>query len=278
MIIDSHQHLWQIGRNGHEWPTSDLSAIWRDFESDDLHTVATTAGITATVLVQSQSSDADTDWMLSIAANDTLIKGVVGWADLAAPSSVKRATFLAQQPKFKGLRPMLQGLNDDEWILQPAVQPALAAMADLGLRFDALIFPRHLKVIDRLAKAFPGLRIVIDHCAKPPIAANDSQATNAWRDGIAIVAQNANIFCKLSGVITEASDGQTIDDTAPYADHVLDSFGPERLMWGSDWPVVNLRTTYATWLDWSRVWLDTKSPEARAQILSGTARRFYQLT
>lgn len=278
MIVDSHQHLWQVGRNGHQWPTPDLASIWRDFEPADLHEIAVPAGVTASVLVQSQPSDLDTDWMLDIAANDTLIQAVVGWADLASPYAVRRVVHLAQQPKLKGLRPMLQGLTDDEWILQPEVQPALMAMTDLGLRFDALIFPRHLKVIDRLAKAHPGLKIVIDHCAKPPIAANDSGATRAWQDNITLVAQNTNIVCKLSGLITEASDEQAIDDVTAYADHAYDSFGPYRLMWGSDWPVVNLRTTYSAWLDWTKAWLATKPPEARMRILSGTARNFYNLT
>ncbi len=278
MLVDAHQHLWQIGRNGHEWPTPDLAAIHRDFGVDDLKAVTAECGVTGTVLVQSQPNDVDTDWMLAVAAEAPLIKGVVGWADLAAPNAPARIAHLARQPKLKGLRPMLQGLADDEWILRPDVQPALDALMRLGLTFDALIFPRHLPVIARLAEARPGLRIVIDHGAKPPIAANDAAATQAWRDGITAVARHKNVLCKLSGLITETASGQSSDALAPYADHLLAAFGPNRLMWGSDWPVVALRLGYRQWFGWTRAWVDRLDVPAQTAIFGGAAAAFYSLT
>lgn len=280
MIVDAHQHLWQIGRHGHEWPTPDLAAIHRDFGVDDLTAVTAECGVTGTVLVQSQPNDADTDWMLSVAAATPLIKGVVGWADLSAANAVERIAHLARQPKLKGLRPMLQGLADDEWILRPDVQPALDALMRQGLTFDALIFPRHLAVIDRLAKARPALRIVIDHGAKPPIARDDAAATKAWRDGMTAVAGNANVVCKLSGLVTEAAAFQPLDALRPYADHLLEVFGPQRLMSGSDWPVANLRLSYRQWFDWTQAWLDQQGIPAHSQklIMGGTAAAFYSLS
>jgi L-fuconolactonase len=277
-MIDAHQHLWQIGRNGHEWPTPTLPAIHRDFGVDDLTAVTAECGITGTVLVQSQPNDADTDWMLSVAAATPLIKGVVGWADLAAPDAPDRIAHLSRQPKLKGLRPMLQGMDDAEWILRPQVQPALDALMRLGLTFDALIFPRHLPAIDRLAQARPGLRIVIDHGAKPPIARTELAAGRAWRDGMTELARNSNVVCKLSGLITEAGPHQGLDAIRPYVDHLLEVFGPNRLMWGSDWPVVNLRVSYRQWFDWTRVWLDGLGVPAHIAIMGGTATAFYSLT
>ncbi len=274
MIVDSHQHLWQIGKNGHEWPTPDLAPIHRDFVTADLTAVAGAAGVGATVLVQSQPADIDTDWMLDVAEATPLIQGVVGWADLAAPDAPQRLAELARRPKLRGIRPMLQGLADDNWILRDNVRPALEALLRLDLRFDALVFTRHLAAIGRLARTFPDLPIIIDHCAKPPLAAGD---LGAWREAIARVAEHANVTCKLSGLFTEMRADQPVDDARPVADHVLSIFGPERLMWGSDWPVVLLRQPYGNWLDWTKAWLDGKTADVTTDILGNTARRVYAL-
>jgi L-fuconolactonase len=274
LIVDSHQHLWRIGKNGHEWPTPDLGAIHRDFVTADLTAVAGAAGVDATVLVQSQPSDADTDWMLEVADGSALIRGVVGWADLAAANAPQRLAELAKRPKLKGVRPMLQGLADDNWILRDAVRPALEALLELGLRFDALVFTRHLGAIDQLAKAFPDLPIIIDHCAKPPLASGE---LGPWRDAVARVADNANVTCKLSGLFTEMHADQEPGGAVSVADHVLSVFGPERLMWGSDWPVVLMRRPYGTWLDWTKAWLGDKTDDVKASVLGNTARRVYAL-
>ncbi len=275
MVIDAHQHLWRIGRNGHEWPTPDLSGIYRDFVPDDLTSGCEGLGITGTILVQSQPSAADTGWMLEIAAATQLIRGVVGWTDLAAPDAPERIAGLARQPKLKGLRPMLQGLPQDDWILRDDVRPALDAMVAHDLTFDALIFTRHLPFIDRLAKLYPDLRIVIDHGAKPPLGRPGDMA--AWQDRIALVAQNSNVSCKLSGLLTEMADGQGNNVLTPCADHLLAAFGADRLMWGSDWPVVLLKESYRHWFDWTRRWLDGKPETARETIIGETACRFYKL-
>ncbi len=279
MIIDAHHHLWQIGQNEHSWPTEDLGEIYRDFLPPDLMAASQGTGVTGTLLVQSQPSDADTRWLLSVADTSALIKGVIGWADLAAPGAVSHITALAQHPKLKGLRPMLQGLPEDDWILRPELAPALDAMVALDLRFDALVFTRHLPFIDTLAKRYPGLRIIIDHGAKPPIACRSShpEQTQTWRDYISQVAQNPNLTCKLSGLFTEMGPGQAVDEVTPYADHLLDCFGGERLMWGSDWPVLLLKDSYRDWMAWTLDWLKNKPDSVKSAILGETAHMTYHL-
>lgn len=275
MIIDAHQHLWRIGRNGHEWPTPDLDEIYRDFGPDDLAAACAEAGVTGTVLVQSQPSDADTQWMLAVATISPLIRGVVGWADLAAPDAATRIASLARQPKLKGLRPMLQGLAQDDWILRDEVRPALEAMMARGLTFDALVHTRHLPFIGQLARCYPDLRIVIDHGAKPPFGVPGDMAR--WRDEIAAVAQNTNVSCKLSGLLTEMAAAPDMDVLGACAAHLLAVFGADRLMWGSDWPVVLLKDSYSRWFDWTIRWLADKPKTAQTAIMGETARRFYQL-
>ena len=275
MIVDAHHHLWRIGQNGHEWPTPDLEAIHRDFEAADLARVLAGTGVEATVLVQSQPSDLDTGWMLDVAAENDLIKGVVGWTDLAAPNAPARIRALARHARLKGLRPMLQGLPQDDWILRAEVRPALMAMTDQSLSLDALVFTRHLPAIVALARALPSLAIVIDHGAKPPFAR--PQDMKLWRDLMSRAADLPNIACKLSGLFTELAPGQDPTDATPVADHLLAAFGPDRLMWGSDWPVVDLQGGYAPWLDWTRRWIDNGKSHAREAILSRTACAFYRL-
>ncbi len=214
--------------------------------------------------------------MSEIAARSPLIKGVVGWVDFTAPDAANRVRVLSRNTKLKGLRPMLQGLSDD-WILNPAFDPVLTAMIDTGLTFDALVFTRHLKAIETLAKRYPDLPIVIDHGAKPPLAAADPQVMLDWRDALSRVAETTNVWCKLSGLPAEMSPTQSPDALKPCADHMLSVFGPYRLIWGSDWPVCLLRMSYAEWLDWVRDGLSPLSPSDQARILGGNATDFYTL-
>lgn len=268
-MIDAHQHLWRIGRNDCTWPTSDLAAIHRDYDVADLEAVARPLGVTGSVLVQSQPSDRDTDWLLEVAADAPFILGVVGWADLKAPDAPERIAHLAAQPKLKGLRPMLQGLAED-WILDPAAEPAVRAMVGHGLVFDALVFPRHLPGLIAFARRHPDLFIVIDHGAKPLIA---DGVLDPWRDDMASLADLPGVTCKLSGLLTEAG-GRPSEALAPYVQHLMAIFGPDRLMWGSDWPVVELVETYAGWHDLARTLLGPVGADA---VFDATARRIYKL-
>jgi L-fuconolactonase len=273
-MIAAHQHFGLFGQNDCAWPTPDLTAIHRDYGPDDLKRLAAPEGVRGSVLVQSQPSDRDTDWLLALAADEPFVLGVVGWADLAAPQAPTRIAELAAQAKLKGLRPMLQDLDEDDWILRPALSPALAAMAEHGLVFDALIRPRHLRHLATFADRHPGLAIVVDHAAKPAIAAG---AFDPWRSDVEALSRRPNVTCKLSGLVTEAGPGNDRGELAPYVAHLLAGFGPERLMWGSDWPVLELAGDYAGWLADARALTGAVGKDQQASIFENTARRVYRL-
>lgn len=275
MLIDAHQHFWRVGENGFSWPPPDLAAIHRDFCPADLAAVGAPVGLAGSVLVQSQPDDRDTDWLLALAADEPLVLGVVGWADLASPAAPDRIAALGRNPKLRGLRPMLQSLDDDAWIAAPGLDPAFDAMVAHGLSLDALVLTRHLPHLLTLARRRPELAIVIDHGAKPPIAAGDRDG--AWARGIGALAALPQVFCKLSGLLTEAAAGQGSEALSSYVAHLVSAFGPERLMWGSDWPVLNLAGDYAGWLAQARDLSGLTDPAQLAALFGGTCRRFYRI-
>jgi L-fuconolactonase len=270
--VDAHHHVWRVARGDYHWLTPDLP-IHRDYTLDDLRPLL--GDITATVLVQAAPSEAETDFMLTAARGSrALVRGVVGWTDLAAPNAAARVAHLAEAPELKALRPMLQDIADTDWILREAVQPALAAITQCALRFDALIQPRHLPTLVSLAERHPRLAIVIDHAAKPAIAKG---AFEPWATDIARVARATDACCKLSGLVTEAAPDWRHDDLRRTVDHLIACFGPSRLMWGSDWPVVELAGGYTRWRAASLHLLAELDVAARDAILGGTACRFYEL-
>ena len=275
MLIDAHQHFWRVGENGFSWPPPDLAAIHRDFGPADLAAVGAPVGLAGSVLVQSQPDDRDTDWLLALAADEPRVLGVVGWADLASPAAPDRIAALGRNPKLRGLRPMLQSLDDDAWIAAPGLDPALDAMVAHGLSLDALVLTRHLPHLLALARRRPELAIVIDHGAKPPIVAGDCDGV--WAQGIEALAAFPQVFCKLSGLLTEAGPGQGGEALSPYVAHLVSAFGPERLMWGSDWPVLNLAGDYAGWLALARDLSGLTDPAQLAALFGGTCRRFYRI-
>jgi L-fuconolactonase len=273
MRVDAHHHVWRLARGDYDWLKPELP-IHRDYGLADLRPVL--GEITATVLVQAAATEAETLYMLEVAAGSGgLVQGVVGWTDLAAPDAPARIAALAQDKRLKGVRPMLQDITESEWILRAEVQPALKAMAEMGLRFDALVQPRHLTVLLVLAARHPGLRLVIDHAAKPAIA---SGALHPWAEDIGRVARETGAFCKLSGLVTEAAPNWTVDALRPYVDHLLECFGPDRLLWGSDWPVVELAGGYERWCAATETLLAGLPQAAREAVMGGTAARVYSLT
>jgi L-fuconolactonase len=273
--VDAHHHVWQLSRGDYGWLTPDLGPIHRNFSLDDLRPQLALAKIGTTVLVQAAPTVAETEFLLAVARDSGgLVRGVVGWADLAAPDAIRTLTRLARDPLLKSIRPMLQDLPDERWLLRPEVARTLAALPRLGLRFDALVRPRHLPaLLDTLAR-FPDLAVVVDHGAKPDIAAS---AWEPWAGLIAEIAAHPKARCKLSGLVTEAGPDWTIDTLRRYVDHLLACFGPQRLMWGSDWPVVELGGGYRRWLAASVALLASVAEIDRAAILGGSAQRFYGL-
>ncbi|WP_136442445.1 amidohydrolase family protein [Pacificoceanicola onchidii] len=274
--IDAHQHFWQIARGDYDWMTEDVAAIQHDSLPGDLAPHLQRHGITGTVVVQAAATVAETEFLLSLAEETDFIKGVVGWVNLTDASAPGTLDRLAKFPKFKGVRPMLQDIEDTRWIAQPKVIAGLKALADRELRLDALITPRHLDVLREVAASLPDLPIVIDHCAKPVIAAG-ADPGDEWRQGLSRLAELPNVFCKLSGLANEAGPGWNAERLRAVAEHVLDSFGPTRVMWGSDWPVLNLAGDYAAWREVSETLLGGLSAADRAAVFGETASRFYGL-
>ncbi|MEO8022039.1 amidohydrolase family protein [Polaromonas sp.] len=277
MRIDAHQHFWKLADRVGHWPPATLAAIHRDFGPADLQAALAAAQITGTVLVQSLPTVADTHYLLDIAERTDFVLGVVGWVDLLADDAPAQIAELACHRKLKGLRPMLHDLADTEWITNPALDPALRAVQDHALVFDALVLPRHLGALLVLARRHPALPIVIDHAAKPEIARGRLEP---WRTKMNSLAALPQVHCKLSGLLTEAGPQPTAHALGPYVEHLLDSFGPQRLIWGSDWPVLELAADYADWWTMANAMCQAHAgmdAEGMAAIFGGNARRLYQL-
>ena len=271
--IDAHHHVWRLSRGDYGWLTPDLP-IYRDYDLNDLRPLL--GDIAATVLVQAAPTEAETSFMLEVArASSGLVRGVVGWTDLLHPEAPARIAALGAQPLLKSLRPMLQDIEETGWALRADARPAIEAMCHAGLRFDALVQPRHLPVIVALCRRHPGLRVVIDHGAKPAIATGGWQP---WADDIATVARETQALCKLSGLVTEAARDWRVDDLRRYVDHLLACFGSGRLIWGSDWPVVDLAGGYARWRETTEALIGQLSPDERDAIMGGNAVKFYELS
>ena len=275
MIIDAHFHAWRLARADYGWLTPALAPIYRDVDIDDWYAVAAAHGVGGGVLVQAAPTEAETAWLLGVAAADARVLGVVGWVDLLADDAPARIAALAgRHPKLKGLRPMLHDLADPDWILQPALDPALQAMVECGLAFDALVRPAHLPRILALARRHPRLRIVIDHGAKPKIATRGWQP---WAEDLRALAQQSTAACKLSGLLTEAGDVAHAHATERWGGHLLECFGPQRLLWGSDWPVLELAASYAAWWRLAQTCTGGLGDAERHAIFGANARRFYRL-
>ena len=267
--IDAHHHVWRLARGDYAWLTPALAPIHRDFDLDDLAPHLARHGIDATILVQAAPTPAETVFLLETAADHPVVAGVIGWTDFEAPDAAERIGQLATNKLLVGLRPMVQDIADDDWLLRDALLPAFDAMIRHQLVFDALVLPRHLPRLLRIADRHPDLSIVLDHLGKPHIAA---ATLDPWRDDIARLAERPNVACKLSGMATEAPTDWHLGHLRPYVDHLLAGFGPDRILWGSDWPVVNLAGGYDRW----RQAAESLVPAAaHSAIFGGTAERVY---
>ena len=270
--IDAHQHFWRIARGDYAWLTPALGAIYRDFNPDDLTPHLAAHGIAATILVQAAPTDAETAFLLDLADRTAFVAGVIGWTGFAAPDAAATIAGLAANPLLVGLRPMVQDLDDDDWLSRAELAPAFEAMIAHRLVFDALVKPRHLRRLIAVLERHPQLRVVIDHAAKPAIGRGQDAA---WRSDMAAVSQFPQVACKLSGLVTEAPANWTVDDLKPYAEHLLTCFGAGRLIWGSDWPVLNLAAEYGSWLSAAAQLLAGLDATAQSQVFGGNAADMY---
>lgn len=274
-MIDSHQHFWQVGRFDYPWMTSDLGVLYRDYLPDELAPILARNSVEKTVLVQASNSLAESRWLLNLADQNSFVAGVVGWVDLMSPDVDAQLRELTAHSKFKGVRHLVESEPQDDWLVQPAVLSGLKRLSTYGLSYDLLVHTRHLKHIPRVAESCPELALVIDHLAKPPIAKNE---IDEWSEAFKPLASYPNIHCKLSGLVTEANwtSWQT-DDLRPFVEFALESFGPERLMFGSDYPVCLLASSYDRVLASFQEILKSLDDAEREKIFSTNAARFYRL-
>lgn len=276
MYIDSHFHIWSLARGDYDWLTPALSAIYRDFGVADWQAQFGPHGVSGGIIVQAAPTEAETAFLLEQAAQHAgLVLGVVGWTDFECADAASRIRALAADPRLVGLRPMLQDLPDPAWIARAAVQPALQAMADSAFVFDALVHPVHLPYIDALAEQYPDLTIVIDHAAKPSIATG--QGRDEWVGALAALARRPSVYCKLSGLWTEAAQGAPVSSVEPWAKAAIDLFGVDRMLWGSDWPVLRCAGGSAEWFKCAMNLAASYGAEAVTKMFGANARRVYRL-
>jgi L-fuconolactonase len=275
VVIDSHQHFWQVGRFDYPWMSPSLGVLYRDYLPAELEPILQANGVSRTVLVQASNSVEESRWMLSLAEKHSFIGGVVGWVDLMSPEVDVQLSELTAYQKFKGVRHLVESEPNDDWLVQPEVLRGLNRLSDSKLTYDLLVHTRHLKHVPTVAESCPDLALVIDHMAKPPIAANE---INEWLQTMTPAAAYPNVHCKLSGLVTEANwDSWQTGDLRPYVESALELFGPQRMMFGSDHPVCLLASSYERVLHSFQEILSELSSTDRERIFANNAIDFYRL-
>ncbi len=273
--IDAHQHFWLYAPDTHAWIDDSMQALRRDFLPEDLAPLLLAAGFDGCIAVQAQQNIAETEWLLRLAGEHDFIRGVVGWVDLCASDVEDQLRRLTEHPKLRGIRHIVQDEADDRFMLRPDFLRGIDALAQFDLAYDILVYPRQLPAAVELAAMFPEQRFVLDHLGKPPIRSGE---THAWARGIAALSRNHNVYCKLSGLVTEADwQANIATDFTPYLDVAFDWFPPERLMIGSDWPVSTLAAPYAETLAIVEEYVAGLGDAVVAAIGGETAARVYRL-
>ncbi|SRR5579871_5904212 len=274
MRLDAHQHFWKYSSADYGWITNEMAVLKRDFLPQDLRALIADA-FDGSVAVQAQQSVDETRWLLSLAEENSFIRGVVGWVDLCSPALRDQLAEFQGNRRLVGLRHVVQAEPDDEFMLRPEFRRGIAQLADFGLAYDLLLYPRHLPVAAKLVAEFPRQTFVLDHIAKPGIAAG---VLEPWRRDIAALAAFPNVSCKLSGMVTEARwSGWTAADFAPYLDTVLEAFGPDRLMIGSDWPVCTVAGDYGAVMNIVSGYIAKLTAGERNAILGENCARVYRI-
>lgn len=274
--IDAHQHFWQLSKpfNFGWLENPNLAAINRDYLPEDLKQHLANSGVTRSIFVQTQHNLAENDWILQLCQENDFLLGLVGWVDLASPECERQLLEVRKNTKFLGVRHVVQDEPDDDFLIRPDILRGLSILEKHGVPFDVLIYVKHLKHVPTLARKLPNLKMVINHLAKPQIAYNEFQA---WHDDFVACAEFENVYCKLSGMVTEADwKNWQPNDLKPYIATAIGAFTPSRLMFGSDWPVCELAATYEQVHDALAENISSLSESEQAAIFAGTALRFYQ--
>ena len=275
MRLDAHQHFWKYTPADYGWISDNMAALRRDFLPHDLQPLLQSEGFDGSIAVQARQSLEETRWLLELAAHNDIVKGVVGWVDLRSPDLPAQLHQFAQNPRLVGVRHVVQDEPDDNFMLHPDFRRGIARLHEYDLAYDILVFPRQLPAAIKLVREFPEQRFVLDHIAKPPIA--EGRIT-PWDSNLKELAKSGNVFCKVSGMVSEARwhDWKPAD-FRPYLDVVLNTFSPARLMIGSDWPVCTASATYSRTLALVHDYIATLTPEEQNSILGECCSRFYRV-
>ena len=275
MTIDSHQHFWRYDPARDAWITDSMSLLKRDFLPEDFEHECKANDIGGSIAVQVDQSENETSFLLDLAKRSERIAGVVGWVDLRSPSVEERLHLFSDCKKLRGFRHIVQGEADDQFLVGREFTRGISLLRDFGFTYDILIYPKQLPAAIELASRFPEQPFVVDHLAKPLIKEGGREP---WTSYMRAIAQNKNVYCKASGLVTEADwlDWKP-DDMRPYLDVVLDAFGPERLMFGSDWPVCLLAASYRQVKELLGSYVEGHAPQQKENIFGGNAIRFYGL-
>jgi L-fuconolactonase len=274
--IDAHQHYWSLRRGDYGWLTPAEAGLYRDFTPDDLSPELVECAVHATVLVQAAPTEGESRFLFDLARRNASVAGVVGWTDFEASDVAGRISRLVRDGGgiLKGLRPMVQDIRDPDWLDRGSLDGAFEAMIANDLVFDALVTPRHLGALERRLRRHPRLRAVIDHAGKPDIA---NAELEPWAGLLEQLAQSTKVHCKLSGLLTQARQGAGLADLDAFVARIFSCFGTDRVMWGSDWPVVTLRATYQEWMATSLSFVRRYASGGEDAVFGANAIRFYHL-
>ena len=276
-VIDSHQHFWDPSRGDYHWMPKDNPILNRKYEVKDLSEASGSIDLHKTILVQAAATNAETEYMLNIAESYDLVCGVVGWVNFEDKNQLNQLRIFSKHPKFIGVRPMIQDIPDENWVLNKNFDIFFKSIIDLDLSFDALGFPIHLDNFYIIASKYPKLRFVIDHLMKPKIYNNKQEEFIHWKKGMSKLSRLDNVYCKFSGMVTEACENWDEQDLKPYSDEILNLFTDKKIMWGSDWPVCNLRTNYLGWYNAAINLTNELSLAEKQNIFYNNSINFYKL-
>tara|TARA_B100000925_G_scaffold87771_1_gene63248 strand:+ start:474 stop:1316 length:843 start_codon:yes stop_codon:yes gene_type:complete len=276
-VIDSHQHFWDPSRGDYHWMPKDNPILNRKYEVKDLSEASGSIDLHKTILVQAAATNAETEYMLHIAESSDLVCGVVGWVNFEEKDQLNQLRIFSKHPKFIGVRPMIQDIPDENWVLNKNFDIFFKSIIDLDLSFDALGFPIHLDNFYIIASKYPTLRFVIDHLMKPKICNNKQEEFIHWKNGMSKLSRLDNVYCKFSGMVTEACENWGEQDLKRYVDEILNLFTDKKIMWGSDWPVCNLRTNYLGWYNAAINLTNELSLAEKQNIFYNNSINFYKL-
>ncbi len=276
-IIDSHQHFWDPDRGDYSWMPKNDKVLTKKYGVEDLIKESKSINLHKTILVQAAATNAETEYMLNIADKSNLVAGVVGWVNFEDVNQLQKLKLFAKNKKFVGVRPMIQDIPDANWVLNKNFDIFFKTIIKLDLCFDALGFPIHLDNFYFIASKYPSLRFVIDHLMKPKICKNNKKDFQQWKTGINKLSKLDNVYCKFSGMVTEACKNWTEKDLKPYSDEILKVFTDQRIIWGSDWPVCKLRTNYAGWFNTATNLTNKLNLTQKRNIFYNNAIKFYKL-